>query len=274
MASIGAKFTWIAAALLATGLSLHVAAGIAPLRAPWTGAIIVAAVVLAGALAVRIFVSAAELAGDWLAAGDMLGLIWSLQAASGIAVLAACVTIAIGALLRSRLALFFGAAGAALAFGLTGHARSEGMPAFLGVLVALHVLIAGFWAAAPLSLWPTRGLETRILAQRHERFGAIALTAVPALFVAGAVLALIIGRGLPGLAASAYGATIATKAALALTALGIGAWNRLRLAKLLNANAPAARTQLKWAMILDAALFLGIAAATSAATTVFAPAWV
>jgi putative copper export protein len=91
------------------------------------------------------------------------------------------------------------------------------------------------------------------------------------LFVAGITLALTFGGGVAALTASAYGGVIAAKAALASSALAVGAWNRLRLVEQLACDVPSARSNVRRAMALDAILFLAIAAATTAATTLFAP---
>lgn len=266
-ASIVAKFVWITTALVAIGLSLHAAARIAP----WRRAGAFASVCLAIAIGLRFWTSAAELAGDWNAASDMAGLVWSVQGASICATLVGVAALWIGCLAKSRAALGFAAVAIASAFGLTGHGQNPDAPPYASAVVATHVVIAGFWAVAPLSLWPASSLQTSELAARHRRFGMIALAAVPALFVAGAVLAVSFGGGMAGLTSSAYGGAILVKSALAAAALGVGAWNRLSLARKLAANTRYARAQVQWAMSIDALLFLMIAVATTAATSLLAP---
>ena len=270
--AVGTKLAWICAGLLAIGVALHAISGVTQHRSEIARKTIsLSAAALATSVLARLGFSAVELAGDMRGAADLLPVVWTVQRGAVIITLIGAGALAFGALLSSRLVLAMGVVAAASAFGMTGHAQGVAVPSVAGLIVALHVLLAGFWATAPLVLWPRKGLTDDKLAARNKRFGAIALTAVPALFIAGGVLALWFGGGMTGLIGSDYGAVIASKSLLAAAALGVGAWNRLRLARLMETAPMEAKRSLGRAMVADAFLFLGVAIAVTLATTVAAP---
>lgn len=271
LAGMCAKFAWVVSGLVAIGLASHAALAIAPLQISLRRAVVIAAAWFAGAAGARLVAGAAELAGDWRGAGDMLAIVWSVQQGAISLSLLGALALVMGALAKMRPMLAVGGACAGAAFGLTGHAQTQDAPWLACFLVQVHVLIAGFWTAAPITLWPHGGLSTGELARRHQEFGRIALILIPILFAAGTILAVWFGGGVSGLSSSAYGAAITTKAAFAAGALGLGAWNRLHVARLLETHAPAARSHLRVTLLLDILLFAGIAIATTVATTVFAP---
>ena len=94
-------------------------------------------------------------------------------------------------LLRSDL-MIAGAIGMAVGLSSIGHSRSEGMSDIAQVILAAHVWVAAFWAAAVPTLWP-RDAETA--AVRTVRFSRYALALVPVVFVSGLGLVwLVLGR--------------------------------------------------------------------------------
>ncbi len=273
VAALVAKAGWVVAGLWAVGLSVQAACGVISAReASVRRAIMVASTALALAVATRFGMSAMELAGGWDGALGLAGLVFEMQQTSIFASASAVCLFAAGAVFRSRMLLASGAILAALAFGLTGHARSQEMPWLAAGIVALHVVLAGFWASAPITLWPTSSLSEVELASRNRHFGQVAIIAMPVLLIAGAVLAWLFGGGVEGLTSSAYGAMIAIKAICAMVALGIGAWNRLVLAGALETDALKARPRLARAMALDSVLFAAAIIAVVFATTIAAPA--
>jgi copper resistance protein D len=267
-----AKAGWVVAALWAVGLSVQAACGVVSAHeAPVRRAIILAATALAFAVATRFGVTASELAGGWDGAPELAGLVFEMQQPSILTSASAVCLLTAGAAFRSRVLLASGAILAGLAFGMTGHARSQDIPWLAAGIVGLHVVLAGFWACAPLTLWPAGSLSSAELAVRNRRFGQIALMAVPVLLVAGAVMAWMFGGGTAGLIGSAYGAMIAIKVTCTMGALGIGGWNRLVLAGALETEASDARALLARAMTIDAVLFAGAIIAVVLATTIAAP---
>ncbi len=273
VAALVAKAGWVVAGLWAVGLSVQAACGVISAReASVRRAIMVASTALALAVATRFGMSAMELAGGWDGALGLAGLVFEMQQTSIFASASAVCLLAAGAVFRSRMLLACGAILAALAFGLTGHARSQEMPWLAAGVVVLHVVLAGFWASAPITLWPINSRSPVELAARNRRFGQVAIIAVPVLLIGGAVLAWMFSGGVEGLTSSAYGAMIAIKAICAMVALGIGAWNRLVLAEALETEPSRARPLLARAMALDSALFAAAIIAVVFATTIAAPA--
>lgn len=272
LAAVLAKAGWVVTALWAIGLSVQAAFAVISAREAWVRrAIMMAATAMAIAVVIRFGVTALELAGGWEGATGLAGLVFDMQQTSIVACLIGITVLFAGAAFGSRLLLASGAILAGLAFGLTGHARSQDIPWLATGIVGLHVVLAGFWASAPLTLWPTGSRPTTELASRNRRFGRVAILSVPVLLLAGAVLAWVIGGGVAGLTGTAYGTMIAVKVGCALGALGIGAWNRLALAGALESDAPGARARLAGAMALDAALFSAGTMAVVLATTIAAP---
>lgn len=272
LGAVAAKFAWVAAGLIAIGLGLHAVLGITRIGSPSARAtLVLAAAALAGSVLARLGFSAVELAGGVDGAIDLLPIVWSVQHAAVISALGGAGALAAGALTGSRPTLAAGVVAAAAAFGLTGHAQGASQPWLAGVVVALHVIFAGFWATAPLVLWPRRTLADDEIAARNAKVGAIALAAVPMLVLAGGALALWFGGGPTGLVGSAYGAALAAKSLFAAVAIGVGAWNRLHIATLFRSDPAKARGRLRLAMGIDAIVFLGAAIAVALATTVAVP---
>lgn len=273
LAALLAKAGWVVTGLWAIGLSMQAACGVISAReASVRHAIMVASTALALAVATRFGLSTLELAGGWDGALGLAGVVFDMQQTSISASASAVCLLVAGAVFRSRRLLASGAILAALAFGLTGHARSQPMPWLAAGIVGLHVVLAGFWASAPMTLWPINSLSSVELAARNRRFGQVAIIAVPVLLIVGAVLAWLFGGGVEGLTSSPYGAMIAIKAICAMVALGIGAWNKLRLAEALETDASRARPLLARAMAMDVALFAAAILAVVLATTIAAPA--
>ena len=272
LAALLAKAGWVVTGLWAVGLSVQTAWGvISACEASVRRAIMVSAATLALMVATRFGVSALELAGGWEDALGLAGLVFEMQQASILASTFGVCLLTTGAAFRSRVFLASGAILVALAFGLTGHARSQDVPLLAAGIVGLHVVLAGFWASAPLTLWPASSLSPVELATRNRRFGQIAIMAVPVLLIAGAVLAWMFDGGVASLIGSAYGAMIAIKVICAMAAIAIGAWNRLALAGALETDASKARPRLALAMALDSVLFAAAISAVVFATTIAAP---
>jgi copper resistance protein D len=269
LAQVCAKLVATLSALGLLGLSLYAALGLAaPTQNTKTRLLFAAGLLLS--LALGFWLTASMLAGSFAGAIAMASLVADVQGLSlSAGVLGALLCLGVRGYPRVRLAL--GALGLALSFGLTGHAQSASLPSIASLLVALHVLIAGFWFAAPMLLWPSPALSNAELQARHTRFSTLALPGIPLLFVLGGVLALYFGGGPNTLLESRYGAVLGLKTLLALAALALGVWNRWRIAPKLGHAPVAARKWLRWQLGLDSLLFAAIALLVSLATTRFAP---
>ena len=273
LAGTGLKFVLYAAAVFVTGTLATIAAGIVEpngarrwlVRAAWGGAAL-------------LVIAAARFGLLLLQMGDpaLAAMIWQVQApATSALILGAVVAMLAGipqnGLLRA-VTCGVGAAAIATSFALTGHAQALETPGLVPIVVAGHVLLASFWVAAVWVLWPSDRLASAVLRSRVERFGAIALFAVPPLMAGGVFLGLQLGGGLSGLTGSLYGATLAAKALVAGAALAVGAGNKWRVTPLLRSDPGRGRQHLRRALLVDAFLFSGALVAIALATTLYGPA--
>jgi putative copper export protein len=206
---------------------------------------------------------------------SMVAMVWQFQSGYLLAMAGGTGFLALGMLLTGQVAavvlLSLGTLALCASFGLTGHSQGLAEPAFWPAMVTVHVMLASFWLAALVVLWPGR-TAAEILAARAEAFGRIAMIAVPVLVVAGLALALRLGGGLTALAASTYGWTLLVKAIVVSAAMLVGAHNKLVVTPLLRSDPSLGRAALSRALFVDGFLFLAALAAITLATTLFGPA--
>ena len=268
---VASKLALYLIALLAAGIALSVAGGViaAASARKWLVSVswlALGAVVIAG---LRACLTALEL-GDIA----LVSMVWDMQQSSLVALFLGFLTL-MACLLTSgmvqRVFLIVGAFLMCTSVALTGHTQALASPTLFSTLVAGHVIMAAFWLSAPFVLWPRRDQNDEAVQATCARFGAIAIVAVPILFVGGAILAWKLGGGFGGLTSSSYGLVLGTKLLLASGALGLGALNKTAIAHLLKSNPPAGRTALKTTLRIDALLFCGVLVAISLVTTTFGP---
>jgi putative copper export protein len=196
---------------------------------------------------------------------------WPALGPSSTLIALGAIALVIGWLLRSRIAAGVGAAALASSFGLTGHSQALDSPGLAPWAVALHVLIAAFWLAGPITLWPTHNLEGAALTARVTRFSNVAVAAIPLLFVLGLWLALLLAGGWTPLLTSLYGQLLLAKLAAASFALALGAYNKSVVTAQLRTALDAGRRTLKLTLRLDAVLFFIALGAIAAATSLTGP---
>lgn len=262
-------------ALSAIGLSLHVAVGIVPrnqaarVHALATTAALLA-VLFAGA---RVALTSAELGGGLAFALDPQALSWAWSShQNNVATLGVGLAASAGALWSRRRALATaGAIFVAFSFGFLGHTQALDTPGVAPWLLVVHVLVAGFWVAAPLTLWPTQSVGVDELALRLDRFGTFALMLIPVLFVIGIWLAWRLAGSFDTVLSTLYGQLLLAKLSLALLALGLGAFNKQIVGKLVKSNPARGRRWLKTTLAVDGLLFSGALLLVVLATTVTGP---
>jgi putative copper resistance protein D len=197
--------------------------------------------------------------------------IWIAHRTQAFIFLSGCLLAAVAAAFHVRAGLMAAALVLSIGFGFAGHTQSLDSPGIFPGLVALHVLIAGFWFAAPAMLWPRTDGHLSELLKRVERFSRIALFAVPILFAAGIALAWRLADGADGLAATGYGNLILAKLAVAGAALGLGAINKTWVTARLKSDDGAARRTLRITLSIDQLLFLSALGFIAWATTIQGP---
>lgn len=261
-------------ALLAAGLGLHTSLNIIA-RDDRQHAMRTATI--AGLLALifaslRLGLANVQLGGaDALLDPATLSWTWPALGPSSMAVAVGAVAVTAGWLLRSSIASAIGAIAFAASFGLTGHTQALESPGLAPWAVAAHVLIAAFWFAGPITLWPARTLEEPVLLARVTRFSNFAVTAVPTLFALGLWLALLLAGGWTPLLTSLYGQLLIAKLGAASFALALGAYNKSVVTARLQTTPEAGQRALRLTLGLDAVLFLIALAAIAAATSLTGP---
>ncbi len=268
-AAFASKLIFYASSLATAGAAVHGALG----RTIGRGWLLLAAAVLVAAAALRVFVLNAQMGGS-LAAGfsaDTFGWTWAGLGAQTTALVAAAVAAAAAAIIRKR--ILYAAAGltAASAFGLAGHAAGLEAPGLAPFVVVLHVLIAAFWVAAPVVLWPSATLADDVVAARTAQFSAVAVWIVPLLFLSGGWLLLRLIGGFDAALSSVYGRLLLAKLLAAGVILAVGAINMKIVSKQLIASPVRGRKALRATLRIDAFLFLVVVLLVASATTFTGP---
>ncbi len=268
------KFGLYGSALLAAGIGLHASLNIIA-REDRPHAMRTAAVASLFALAfaaLRLGLANVQLGGaNALLDPATLSWTWPALGPSSTAVAVGAVAMAAGWLLRSSTATAIGAIAFAISFGLTGHTLALESPGLAPWAVAAHVLIAAFWFAGPITLWPARSLEEAALTARVMRFSGFAVAAIPTLLALGVWLALLLAGGWTALLTSPYGQLLIAKLATASFALALGAYNKSVITARLQTAPEAGQRALRVTLGLDAVLFLIALAAIAAATSLTRP---
>ncbi len=223
--------------------------------------------------ATRLLLANAKLGGTMVAAvnSDTFPWIWRTYNVQAYAVIVGCLSALIGALNQQRLAMLAAALILSAGFGLAGHTQGLESPGVMPWLVGFHVLVAGFWFAAPVALWPATAIDDKELVGRLEAFSRIAQFAIPALFAAGLVLAWRLVGGWEGLTGSAYGRLLLGKLAAASIALALGAFNKFSVTKRIKFEQEAGRRALRFTLSAEFALFLFAVGSIAYATTIAGP---
>ena len=227
----------------------------------------VAAVAVAGLATLAV----AALQAAMLGVGGWADLALLLIPAASVVRLLGLAAVAAG--LAWRRALPLGGCGAlavAVSYPLTGHTAPIGQP-WLSALLGFHLLAAAFWLGA---LWPlihaSRHANRQEAARLLAGFSRVAMLLVPALVLAGLVVAWQLAGGWAALWSSAYGAALLVKTAAVTAMLGLAAWNKLRLVPAFRRNAAAGR-RLRRSIAGEAALALLVLAATAGLTSLPPP---
>lgn len=261
-------------ALLTIGFALHAAFGVMERdafgRLRWLAT--ASAVIALIFVAMRFLILLAQMGdGSQLIDPELAPLAWSALGNSSLLIGGGLVVAAGAVWLKSRWLALLGAIAAGGGFALTGHTQGLIDPGLAPVAVAAHVLLAGFWIAAPVSLYPFAHVEDARLIRRLERFSAIAVAAIPLLVVLGIWLSFALTRSLEGLLGSAYGQLLLGKLAVGVAGMAVGAVNKQVLTRKLATSPETGRRWLRITLVTEAVLFASAIAFVSAATTFTGP---
>ncbi len=164
-----------------------------------------------------------------------------------------------------------GLAGALLiaaSFALMGHTAVNPWRVLLAPALMSHVLIAAFWFGAIPALYLVMLREESGLAARSvEAFSSIAIWLVPALAIAGALMALVLVRHLTAFQ-QPYGWLLLAKIMGFALLMVFAAANRLRLGP---AVALGATRSFKRSLAAEYLLMAGVLVATATMTSLYSP---
>ncbi len=202
---------------------------------------------------------------------DTFNWVWAIYSAQTYLIAAGLLAAALSLRVASRVTAAIAALFLSASFAMAGHTRALDEPGAWPWIAALHVLVAGFWLAAPIRLWPGKNTSQKTLRRRTELFSRFAILLIPLLFIAGVALAIHISGGASQLLRTQYGALLIAKLSAACLVLLVGAFNKLAVGKKLREPAPSGRAALKAALAIDAVLFTAIVAIIAWVTTIAGP---
>jgi len=159
-----------------------------------------------------------------------------------------------------------GAGLALLSFALMGHTVIHPQRWLLAPMLLVHVVVAAVWVGALAGLYLAARDTGTASGPLVARFSAHAARAVPAIFVCGFVMSVILVRSIAELA-TPYGAMVLGKALTFAALMALAAQNKLRFGPRLLAGDGSAVTALQrtiaWEWVLIAVVLVGTAVMTS-----------
>lgn len=244
----GPRLRWIAATAVAIGFTLIFAAG-------------------------RLALLNGQIGGGLTDAlnTNTLPFAWSALRNASLALAIGAGALMAGMFIHAKWLIALGAVAIAGSFAFTGHTQSLEEPGIAPLAIAIHVLIAGYWVVAPLTLHPALNPDDERLAGQLERFSRVAIFAVPVLIVVGAWLAWTLAGGFRPLLSTAYGWLLMAKLGAALLAMSAGALNKQFVTGLIQRAPARGRFWLSVTLAVEMSMFLAAIVLVSIATTVFPP---
>jgi copper resistance protein D len=156
-------------------------------------------------------------------------------------------------------------------FTFVGHTSKDTLRWLLGPVLLTHLFVVAFWYGALLPLYRVSSQETpQTAGSVVQQFSARAIWLVPALLLAGLVLAAVL---LPNLAAlrRPYGELLIAKVLGFCALMPLAALNRWRFAPALARGDRVAGRRFRHVVALEFALLATILCVTAAMTTFYSP---
>ncbi|WP_299669354.1 CopD family protein [uncultured Ruegeria sp.] len=264
----------------ATGLLITQAA-FADLVSPLRGKMRVQVALLAGlALVASVFgfmLRGAALTGgaDGMTDPEMLGLLWQTPVGEVLVYRITGAILIIVGVFTHRGGQWIALAGGLLAlwsFALIGHVP-ELEATGVRLLLFLHLLGIAFWIGVlgPLRALSLQPEHLRNASMLGYRFGQAASIIVPALIVAGLMMAWMLLGDLWTLTTTGYGQTLLIKLALVGAVLTLAAVNKLRFVPDMQAGDEKAARYLARSIEIESAIILVVLAATATLTSILIP---
>ncbi len=276
LASIAAKFLTYLGVLGSVGqilTSIVFGRELAGMRSTLNRQAAVLAAVALLASALGFLLKGAVLTGSaaGMADREMLGLLWATSAGTASVLRGAGLVLLLAGLAIPGIGHWIACAGGILAlwsFSQIGHVQDAGL-FLLQTLLFVHLAGIAFWIGILSPLRTMAGQTgTRLLAASlGQRFGQIAAFVVPALALAGIVLAWQLLGSVTALLGTEYGLALLAKVAGVLLLLGAAAANKLRLVPAMMRGDPDAATRLRQSIAIEWAAICLILLLTAILTT-------
>jgi copper resistance protein D len=251
----------------------RLASSLVPVRRLGQAAALAAIVLVAGQYALEAARMAGEMSGIW--DPILQGMAWNSPArAALICRLLGLLLIAVGLQRGSGRWTIVAVGGAVLATGaftLTGHTSVNVHRAALAALLMLHLLVVAFWfgALGPLYTASLRETPARA-ADIIERFTAVATWLVPAILLAGIVMAILL---LPNLSALSdpYGELLIAKVVGFAALMGLAAANKWRFGPALVHGPAQSGLWFRRSVVAEYVLIAVVLTITAVMTSFFSP---
>jgi copper resistance protein D len=229
--------------------------------------------ILVAAVLLRLLLLNAELSGGFVQSldFDVFRWIWEPNKVQTYAYVAGAVVLAFATFNRARGLYGLGAAILMFAIASGGHTQGLDAQGLYPPLLSIHVAIAAFWVTAPIVLWPHAGISDENLHDRMSTFSNLAVWIVPFLFVIGLILVYKLAGPVQTTFSTSYGRLLLLKLVLSISALCLGAMNKLWLTHKLSHDAQSARRLLRRVLVFEMILFAGAVSAIAAATSLTGP---
>lgn len=277
IAAILAKLVLYISVLGSVGLVIILAA-FGDLVSPLSDRIRLQATLLAGgalaAAVIAFMLRGAALTGgaDGMTDPEMLGLLWQTPVGDALVYRSLGTILIILGLFIPLVGQWIALAGGLIAlwsFAQIGHVPALGM---IGVrlLLLLHLLGIAIWVGilGPLHALSRRPADLAKAATLGHRFGLAASVIVPALILAGGLMAWMLLGDLRALATTGYGQALLIKLLLVGSVLTLAAANKLRFVPAMQAGEDKAARHLARSIEIETVAILVVMAATATLTTV------
>jgi putative copper resistance protein D len=158
-----------------------------------------------------------------------------------------------------------------LGFTLMGHSVAHPQRWLLVPLLVAHLLVVAFWFGALVPLRLVAAHEApRVAGASIEAFSAAATRIVPALFIAGLAIAVVLLGGFAGLQ-TAYGELLIAKVVGFALLLGLACLNKWRLGPGVTAGDATRTRQFRRSLQMEYVLIAAVLTVTAVMTTFFSP---
>jgi len=156
-------------------------------------------------------------------------------------------------------------------FALTGHTSTHPMHWLLAAMLFLHLVVLAFWFGSLAPLWLVCKREPAAEAARFvTRFSAIAVWLVPAIFLAGIVMAVELIPSWEVLL-ERYGLLLSSKIIGFSVLMLLAAANKWRFGSRLERGDGAAASNLRRVIVVEALLICAVLAVTATMTMFYSP---